>query len=91
MWRTNMVLTVGTEMLHMTICTVLGYFMSLSVWGRIHVSWSLGHTKVQVVFQIVRQTATDTLHHAYDKFKTDTAGFFKAPRNQLELLELLLP
>jgi len=67
--------------------------MSLNVWGRIHVSWSLAHTEVhQVLFQIVRQTATDTLHHAYDKFKTHTAGFFfMAPRNQSELLKLLLP
>jgi len=58
MWRTDTVLTVGTEMLHITICTVSGHFMSLNVWGRNHVSWSLAHTKVhQVLFQIVRQTA----------------------------------
>ena len=66
--------------------------MSLNVWGRIHVSWSLAHTKVQVLFQTVRPTATDTLHHAYDKFnRTHTAGFFMASKDQLELLELLLP
>jgi len=69
--------------------------LRVNVWGRIHDSRSLTHTKVRqvLIFYCVRDATDshDTLHLAYEKFKRHTAGFFMAPRNQLELMELLLP